>query len=50
MNASNESSCCSKSKCCGFIFAVAHIAILTCLSMAMWKAAWAIEELVKQGS
>jgi hypothetical protein len=29
---------------------VAHIAILTCLSMAMWKAAWAIEALVEQGA
>jgi hypothetical protein len=28
------------------IFAVALIAILTCLSMAMWKTAWAVEALV----
>ncbi|MBT4767262.1 MAG: hypothetical protein HOO04_02755 [Phycisphaerae bacterium] len=44
-----ESSCCgSKSKGCPLmrcIFSIALIAILTCMSMAMWKAAWAIEAL-----
>lgn len=25
------------------LYLVAHIAILTCLSMALWKAAWALE-------
>ena len=40
--------CCTenKDKCshiCKALFGVALIAILTCMSMAMWKAAWAIE-------
>lgn len=44
------SSCCcgGKSKSCPLmkgIFSLALIAILTCMSMAMWKAAWAIEAL-----
>ena len=49
MNKSTESSCGSKRHCCSFIFAVAHIAILTCLSMAVWKAAWALEAMAEHG-
>jgi hypothetical protein len=43
-----SSCCCGKSKSCPMmkgIFSIALIAILTCMSMAMWKAAWAIEAL-----
>ena len=46
MTESISDSCCNKkSKCgyCGLVFAILHIAILTCISMALWKAAWAIE-------
>ncbi len=44
------SNCCTtgKKSCCpGFkcLYALLHIAILTCMSMALWKAAWAIEAL-----
>ncbi len=50
----NGSACCSTGKkpCCpGFkcLYAVLHIAILTCISMALWKAAWAIEALAPPG-
>ncbi|MDP6986478.1 MAG: hypothetical protein QGG74_00405 [Phycisphaerales bacterium] len=45
-----SSTCCTgKARGCPMmrcIFAVALIAILTCLSMAMWKTAWAVEALV----
>ncbi|MDP7070692.1 MAG: hypothetical protein QF561_05020 [Phycisphaerales bacterium] len=46
----SESTCCTggKKPCCpGFkcLYAVLHIAILTCISMALWKVAWAIEAL-----
>jgi hypothetical protein len=44
-----STSCTCQSKGCPLmrcIFAVALIAILTCLSMAMWKTAWAVEALV----
>ncbi|MDG1837622.1 MAG: hypothetical protein P8I91_02325 [Phycisphaerales bacterium] len=27
------------------VYLVAHIAILTCISMALWKAAWALEAI-----
>jgi hypothetical protein len=46
MTESTSDSCCnkkSKCRCCGLVFAILHIAILTCISMALWKAAWAIE-------
>ncbi|MCP4759630.1 MAG: hypothetical protein GY894_11780 [Planctomycetes bacterium] len=47
-----ESACCSghkKASCPGFkcLYAVLHIAILTCISMALWKTAWAIEALTE---
>ena len=42
----SDSSCCSKKKCrCCCIFAILHIAILTCISMALWKVADAIEAM-----
>jgi hypothetical protein len=46
-----DGSCCSKRKCrcCGLVFAILHIAILTCISMALWKTAWAIEEIAAHG-
>jgi len=45
------SNCCSshKKSCCPIfrcLYAVLHIAILTCSSMAMWKTAWAVDALV----
>ena len=43
MSESAQTSCGSKRRCCGIVFAVLHIAILTCISMALWKIAWAIE-------
>jgi hypothetical protein len=48
MTESTSDSCCNnkrKCRCCGLVFAILHIAILTCISMALWKAAWAIEAL-----
>jgi hypothetical protein len=30
------------------LYLVAHIAILTCLSMALWKAAWALEAIAAE--
>jgi hypothetical protein len=49
MNASPETSCKGKGRCCGIVFALAHIAILTCISMALWKIAWAVESIAGQG-
>ncbi|MBT7352109.1 MAG: hypothetical protein P8M32_08005 [Phycisphaerales bacterium] len=50
MGDTQTESSCGSCKCGGCplmrcIFSVALIAILTCMSMAMWKAAWAIEAL-----
>ena len=47
MSSPTDESCGTKSrcKCCCVIYAVAHIAILTCISMALWKTAWAVEAL-----
>lgn len=46
----NNANCCSdgKKSCCPVfrgLYALLHIAILTCISMALWKTAWAIEAL-----
>ena len=47
----SDSSCCSKKKCrCCCIFGILHIAILTCISMALWKAAWANEAMMQMSA
>ncbi len=51
MTDTTDPACTTKGRCrcCCILFAVAHIAILTCISMALWKTAWAVEALVDKG-